>query len=355
MHEQHAPSSSHSSSAVAHTENIIRSVYRGFLGREPDLAGMQYWIETISTTGDAAALLHGIVNSDEYKRKITEQASRKYRKDEFAKQAKEIFPSRPLTIVDVGAQDLEGEDHVYSAISAYELPHQIIGFEPLEAKIAERRQRHPDEKITLFPTFIGDGARHLFHINNYDATSSLLPLNEAVTKDLVGLSTLHTVKTESVSTKRMDDVLGNFSHIDFLKLDIQGFELPVLNNARETLRKTNVVHCETSFAEIYRDQALFSEIESTLREMGFYFLDFYSLCRYPYHTPSKIHSEDRLGWGDAVFFKDQKMLESPQDIAAQAAIALLVYDKHSLAESLAQRYDDMCGSRLASVFRGMDR
>lgn len=96
---------------------------------------------------------------------------------------------------------------------------------------------------------------------------------------------------------------------------------------------------------------MFSEIEQTLRELGFYFLDFSSLCRYPYHCQSDEISGDRLEWGDAVFFKKLELLESPQDILAQALVAYFVYDKNSMAQFLAERYDLATGSHLLPVFR----
>lgn len=338
------------SSFAVSPEDFIRGLYRGFLGREPDTDGLKFWVEAIASTGDSAAIINGILSSDECRAKIVEQDLRMQQQSRIAAQTRGEFEHRPLTIVDVGAQELEGEAHVYSAIALNELPYQIIGFEPLEKKINERRLLNPEEKIKLFPTFIGDGNTHQFHINSPSATSSLLPLNSELAKDLVGLSKIRTEKVESVGTKTLDDVLSGYSSIDFLKLDIQGFELPVLMNSRKVLERTNVIHCEVSFAEIYQDQSLFSEIEQMLRASGFYFLDFSSLCRYPYHCQSNEASRDRLGWGDAVFFKQINLLDKPQDILAQALIAYFIYGKYAIAEFLAERYDLLSGSRLRSVF-----
>jgi hypothetical protein len=117
------------------------------------------------------------------------------------------------------------------------------------------------------------------------------------------------------------------------------------------LSRTNVVHCEVSFAEIYRGQALFSEVELELRNNGFYFVDFSHTCRYPYHCGSNTASKDRLGWADAVFFRDSDLLRRPEDMLVQALIALFVYRKYSIAEFLAEHYDRACGSRLSTLFR----
>lgn len=332
-------------------EDIVRGLYRGFLGREPDAPGLRHWSGVLAGGGDAASLLHAITHSDEYLRGDALRAARGQAKQAVAARAAALLQGRPLTIVDIGAQELEGEQHVYAPLVRHALPYQVIGFEPLEEKLRER-QLQDGGSVRMYPNFIGDGRRHLFHINSPDATSSLLPLNQALNRDLVDLSQLRTEKTVEVATSRLDEVLADTARVDFLKLDIQGFELPALQHASAVLKRTNMVHCEVSFAPIYEGQALFSEVETLLRAQGFYFLDFSSNCRYAYHCASGSTSRDRLGWGDAVFFRDASLLDDPQDLLAQMVIALLVYDKYSLAESLAARYDALAGTDLASLFGG---
>jgi FkbM family methyltransferase len=329
---------------------IVRGLYRGLLGREPDSAGLQHWSATIVQEGNAGSVCDAISRSEEFLQKVAQQTGEDQIKAAMAAHVLPLLQNDPLLIVDVGAQELEGEQHVYAAIPRFGLPHHIIGFEPLQEKIDDSRRRHPDQPITLLPTFIGDGAQHTFYINNYDATSSLLPLNQKLTQLLVDLSPLQTVKTEKVDTSTLDRALSDTSRVDFLKLDIQGFELPALQHATSVLARTNVIHCEVAFAEIYEDQAFFSEVETLLREHGFYFVDFSSTCHYPYHCASNSSSRDRLGWADAVFFRRETLLASERDLLAQIVIALFVYDKPSFAEFLAQQYDAATGSALAAQF-----
>lgn len=337
-------------SMTAQSEYIVRGIYRSMLGREPESAGLQYWIDAMTQCGDPGIVLSAIVQSDEFKKNSVQRTVLDDVKKNLASEVQALLLTQPITIVDVGAQELDGEQHVYAPVSAYGLPYQVIGFEPLEDKLNESKQKNRDQRIKLFPTFIGDGEAHTFHINNYDATSSLLPLNRDLTQDLVDLSHLATVKTEQVKTSTLDEVLVDVPRIDFLKLDIQGFELAALQHAKQILMRTNVIHCEISFAEIYQGQALFSDVETFLREHGFYFLDFSSSCHYPYHTASKNESRDRLGWGDAVFFKRTELLNSERDLLAQISIAMLVYEKASLAEFLTQAYGKTSGAPLASIF-----
>ncbi|MGF6181983.1 FkbM family methyltransferase [Massilia sp. UYP32] len=313
---------------------IVRGLYRGFLGRDPDPAGLAYWSGRLAEGAVADELLAALMTSDEYRlgHGAPGAAGLDTLKTRVATACAPLL-TRPLTVVDVGAQELENEDHVYAPLTRHGLPYRIVGFEPQQDKIEASRRNNPDSRVTLYPTFIGDGGRHTFHANNDDATSSLLPFNRALTAQLRDLDHLHTVHTEEVATSRLDDVLSQEGAVDFLKLDIQGFELPTLRHAGAVLARTNVVHCEVSFAPIYEGQALFSEIETLLRAAGFWLLDFSSLCRYP-SVGSAARSRDRLGWGDAVFVR--QALDA-QDLLAQALVLLLVYDKPSAAQALVRQ------------------
>ncbi len=331
-------------------EQIVRALYRGLLGREADPDGLAHWSDSLLRSGDAGALTCALLASDEYRRNCARQGAHARLKTAFAARAAELCAQHRLTVVDIGAQELADEQHVYAPLGAYALPYQLIGFEPLQDKLAERQALEGEAHIRLYPNFIGDGRAQVFHLNNVDATSSLLAFNTALTAQLQDLSHLHTVSMQAVATSRLDEVLADTGRVDFLKLDIQGFELQALQHAHAVLGRTNVIHCEVSFAEIYQGQALFSQVENLLRAEGFEFIDFSSQCRYAYHCDSGSGSRDRLGWGDAIFFKRTELLGEARDVLAQCAIALLIYDKYSLAETLAQHYDRQSGSTLAALF-----
>lgn len=126
-------------------------------------------------------------------------------------------------MIDVGAQELEGEQHVYASppLCTNALPHRTIGFEPLEDKLNASRAKHLDGTITLLPNFVVDSGQHVFHINNFDTTSSLLPFNTALTENLRDLSHLTTVRTETVNTSTLDAALADQTpFVGFLKLVI---------------------------------------------------------------------------------------------------------------------------------------
>lgn len=335
--------------ALTNTDAVVHGLYRGLLGRDAEPGALAHWGGVIRSEGHAAGVLSAILGSDEYRQGASTLRQRDEGLAKLLSAAAQRLQAQPLTVVDVGAQELETEDHVYSPLAKGGLPCRVIGFEPLAEKIAQSMARNPAGNVTLYPTFIGDGHPHRFHINSYDATSSLLPFNTELTALLVGLSDLRTVRTDDVGTQTLDTVLAKVGQVDFLKLDIQGFELAALQHASSVLARTNVVHCEVSFAEIYQGQALFAEVEQLLRSAGFDFMDLSTSCRYPYHNASNAVSADRLGWGDAVFFRRAQTLPTARDLLVQALIALCIYQKHSLGAYLLERYDECSGSELATI------
>ncbi|MCX7900099.1 MAG: FkbM family methyltransferase [Methylocystis sp.] len=239
-----------------------------------------------------------------------------------------LAPDRLFTIVDIGAQNLAGEQHVYSPLCVPEVKHRIIGFEPLEHRASERSA--DESGAIIYPVAIGDGSEQTLYINNDDATSSIYQLDEEFCSAFEHLNTLKLASKSKLKTSRLDDVLPP-EPVEFLKLDIQGAELMALENGLKVLGRTAVIHCEVEFDQIYRNQPLFHDVSKLLAEQGFYLVDLLISHRYYYKNSLGAQTADRLLWADAVFFRsstENSVLE------AQAVISARVYDKRSLAAHL---------------------
>lgn len=339
------------SSSLWTAEEFVRVLYRGFLGREPDPTGFEYWVDRIRDSETADEILKSFAASPECvsSRPVPDHSDEVM--NQVVQSARELVKEETVTIVDVGAKRLDTEMPVYLPLMNNQINCQVIGFEPFEPHLEQTRPVDSEHKVLIRPNFIGDGAKHTFHINEPAETSSLLPFSASVTGKLIHLSDLRTVSTRLVDTVTLDQAVSDLSRIDFLKLDIQGFEYSVLSNAPAVLSRALVVHCEVSFVEIYEAQPLFSEVDALLRSAGFGFIDFDHLCRYAFEDSAAPEALDQLGWGDAVYFKQTDRLEHPRDLLIQSLIALLVYNRRSLASFLAKEYDSRTGESFRSQFR----
>ena len=329
---------------------IICGLYTNILGREAETAGLNHWLDEWNAGMDLETIAAQIINSDEYRSKNTLQLLLEQLNQSVTTIAQELLANSPITIVDIGAQMLEGEDHIYSDILFHGLPYRIIGFEPLEHRRQERLIQDTDKSLLLLPDIIGDGEEYHFHINDPDSTSSLLPFNRDIMDRFAGLQELKTVRSETVRTTPIDSALKNEPYIDLLKLDIQGFELHALQHATEILKRTLVVHCEVSFMEIYQNQPLFSEVELFMRGMGFGLMDFSHMCRYPFNGTLFDNSADWLGWGDAVFFRQLDGACDWRSRMVQSLLALVIYHKPSLAGWLSRGLSNTPAQIYANAF-----
>jgi FkbM family methyltransferase len=310
-------------------EDYVRGLYHTTLGREPDPSGLAAFVALILETGDPTLVLEELLSSAEY---VSRSAPPAF-DDSQIRACLAHLNGRAMTIVDIGAQMLGTETHAYQGLCRPDVPHRIIGFEPLADRVHEREADEAGGALTMLPYAIGDGKTHTLHVNNDDATSSIFPINTSLTSKFEHLHTLRIERTFPVATRTLDDSL-NDDQIDFLKLDIQGAELMALQGAEKILSRTAVIHCEVEFAEIYRGQCLFPEVQNFLNDRGFSLIDIIVPHRYAYVNKSGVDSRDRLLWGDAVFFRDTN---DAGTLAAQALIASLVYQKASLAEHLLEQ------------------
>ncbi len=329
--------------------DYLEALYRVVLKRPPDAKGLEYWSQEIESGRSRAEVFEAFVTSDECRELKRREAQLEAARAVIVQALRESRYGHPIVIVDVGAQALAGEDHIYQPLVASGLPCNIVGFEPLAHRLLERAEMESGTSLTLLPYAIGDGKTHTLNINSDDGTSSLYPLNPAAAQDFADLRDLHTVREERVETRRLDDVLPR-APVDFLKLDIQGFELRTLEHATEVLIRTAVVHCETEFYPLYLGQPLFPQVHSFLTAHGFEFIDLVKAVRNSPPTPSGCHQPDRLVFADSVFFRKLERDQDESLLLAQACIALVIYNKPALAESLLHRYDMLAGTQLARSF-----
>ena len=177
-----------------------------------------------------------------------------------------LQPQRLTQIVDIGANPIDGPPP-YQPLIDSGLCH-LTGFEPqAEALAALQARQSPFE--TYLPYAVGDGAEMVLNICNYSGwTSLLVPDETSLAVFDAWQENAAVVGQVTVPTRRLNSI-AEISHIDLLKIDIQGGELAVFRNGKKKLSKAVAIQTEVSFVPMYKDQPTFGEIDAELRKLGF--------------------------------------------------------------------------------------
>lgn len=267
----------------------------------------------------------------------------------------------PLRVIDIGSQALDFESDMFAPLRNAALV-KVVGFDPFAPPSdlpdgAVDVQRPDGGTIRTYPHLLADGGVVTFHINRFDATSSILPSNRALTGPLGLLDlALETVDTQKVQSRRLDDVLSDEVAVDLLKIDVQGAAHTVLDHGRAVLARTLVCHVEAEFAPLYLGERLFADIDILLRAAGFSFVDFFTLGRQRFasfeQSPARAFHRGRTLWADCIYLRG---LDNPRGLTAddlfrQALIVHACYNKQDLATELLRRADALTGGALGEAY-----
>jgi FkbM family methyltransferase len=162
-----------------------------------------------------------------------------------------------IKIVDIGASPIDGPAPYAPLLSAR--CGQLVGFEPNVEALANLNERKGPNEV-YFPYVIGDGQRHVLHHCQEPGMTSLLEPNLEILSLFHGFPDWgRVIRTEEVETVRLDDI-PETAALNMLKIDIQGAELMVFENARDRLSSALVIQTEVEFLPMYLGQPLFSEV-----------------------------------------------------------------------------------------------
>ncbi len=268
-----------------------------------------------------------------------------------------IFPDLPgIVALDVGASDLDGEPP-YS-IWLDDPAFSLVGFEPSRGEYEKLKTINRGRaKVSYLPYALGDGNRAELKICRAPGMTSLLEPDFAVLEKIHGFAEWSQVlERVSIDTRRLDD-LAEIDSADYIKLDIQGSELRVLENGTRILDTTSCVHLEVNFVPFYREQPLFAELDQFLRSRGYLFHRFTSIISRAF-PPLMVNRDIYRGisqqlWSDAIYFRpfsefDQLPVEY---LLKTGLIAHDLYGSVDLTHLALEAFDRKTGERSAATYR----
>jgi len=258
-----------------------------------------------------------------------------------------------IKVVDVGANPIDSPAPYASLLASG--CADVVGFEP-NAEALAKLDRLKGPRETYLPYAIGDGRQHTLHLCQADGMTSLLQPNPKVLSLIHGFSVWgQVVRKQLVETKRLDDIPETVG-LDYLKMDIQGAELMVLQHATERLHHAVAIHTEVEFLPMYVGQPLFSDVDQFLRQHGFVLHRFNPLATravVPLALANKPHDGyGQLFWADAVFIKDFTRPEQldPDQLLRLAVILHDCYAAYDVVAHLLTARDRQIGGDLGERY-----
>ena len=164
---------------------------------------------------------------------------------EFAKLCRSVWPGARLTCFEV-------------------LPHRV---QELQTWCSQ------DGNAIVIETLLGAEIKNAVPFHEMETASSVLEEH---------IPQVEPVKSYPMQT--IDTVLGTPMGLkapDFLKLDVQGYELEVLKGAHEALSQISVILAEVNLIDIHKGAPLLDELILFLRDRGFVAYDICGLARRP--------------------------------------------------------------------------
>jgi FkbM family methyltransferase len=221
------------------------------------------------------------------------------------------FKNSPLGFIDVGARG-----GIHNIVEPFAMYTSVLAFEP-DHEECDRLNKIPEvfehwSEFILEPKALSDKKGQAELVLLSAATNhSLREPNLPITRRY-GMEKWQEIGRESLETETLDNIIfqkyQDKPYIgEFIKLDTQGSEYEIIMGARKTIsERTVAVVCEVSFAELYKGQKLFSEVEILMRELGFSFYGFTSMFSRSQKQLNKLHhgTKERPFYTDAIFFKD---------------------------------------------------
>lgn len=270
--------------------------------------------------------------------------------------------ARLTQVVDVGANPIDGDPPYKGLMLAGGC--SVLGFEP-QPKALEQllRTKGPNERY--LPHALGDGLVHTLNVCRAPGMTSLfVPDSSSLALFDVLRPAAEIIEQVSVPTTRLDDV-SDIDGLDFLKMDVQGAELMVLQHGRSKLKDAVVVQLEVSFVTLYQNQPALGEVDTEMRAQGFIPHCFAAVKQWPI-APCVVGGDPRrplnqLLEADLVYVRDfsKPHTLSDQQLKHLALIAHACYGSWDLAmrcvsllerrgalQAGAQnRYIALCGAR----------
>ena len=261
-----------------------------------------------------------------------------------------------INVIEIGAAPIEGHPEPFHVLPSV-FPSARISAVEIDRSHCDELNRAAPAGMRYYPRALGkaDETRTLYETADPLCTSLYLPdprYSERFNNlDGQQLKSVTEVLTTSLDSFVHEEKLGA---PDFLKMDIQGAELEVLEGGAKALESLLAIVAEASFVPMYRDQPLYGDLDAHLRDRGFMlhtFLGFGGRVMKPLAKKGMANYPVQMLWTDALFVKD--VLDTQAFTTEQLlklAVLLDLYESSDVAVFLLKQYDARSGTGFAQSY-----
>jgi len=185
------------------------------------------------------------------------------------------LPADTRTVIDVGSH--RGQFAVL-ALARFPLA-RVLCFEPQPGprEVLHAVLKEDKDRVEVFPfAAASQSSPQEMHISRADDSSSLLPIGKRYVTAFPGTETRAVAPVQAV---RVDEVVDVVEQPCLMKIDVQGYELQVLQGTEKLLPRVTHVVVECSFTELYVGQALADDVVAYLHDQNFRLSGIYGLKR----------------------------------------------------------------------------
>ncbi len=278
---------------------------------------------------------------------------------------KPLAEPRPLVALDIGARGMFDEDLLPIAWCV-----DAIGFEPEPEEFARLAATPADatwRSLTYLPCAIsGHNGPRTLYVPTTPNSASLLKHDPAIGARFAYPNMFDCRQQVAVETRSLDDLAAErgWDRIDYIKLDIEGAELEVLQGAASLLPKVAAIKLESAFFPMRVGQPLVGDILAWAREQGFALLDMTGVQRWrtgplaahPYlRRADPAYSRGQIAQCDLLFARDET---SPVDaetlIRTALAVSAFGFFDHARRILQAPAVVDALGGKFGDLGRALD-
>jgi len=256
-----------------------------------------------------------------------------------------------IIICDIGASPIDKTefiDELYNNSNS-----KIIGFEPNKDEFNKLEKDNP--RKSYYNYAIGDGTEKFLNICKGTGMTSFLEPDMDYLKNFAWFDiNSEILKKEKVKTKKLDNLKDK---IDFLKIDVQGYESEVIKFGKEKIKNSLVIQLETSPIPLYKNEKTFSGVIGELEKLGFSLHMFNKINTKPF-KPMKINNNIFLGINhlfqlDCVMIRNLKNIDNLniEDLKKMILIMFYSFKSYDFVDYLISLMDKNFNTKFIEEYR----